>query len=85
MPENRLNRTFCRRCVDESQAVFRNLLNFLAALPELCATPIAALGRYTSALPGLGRPDTVEFDDDDSEWTLIWLNRVLGDNDPPSR
>ena len=70
---------------DESQAVLRNLLNFLAALPQLCATPIAALGRYTSALPGLGSPDSVEFDDDDGEWTLIWLNKVLGDSDPPLR
>jgi hypothetical protein len=73
--------------VDESQAVLRNLLNFLAALPQLCATPIAALGRYESALPGLGRPDSVELDDDgdgDGEWTLTWRNRVLGDNDPPT-
>jgi hypothetical protein len=70
---------------EESQAVLRNLLNFLAALPQLCATPIAALGRYESALPGLGRPDTVELDDDgddEGEWTLTWLDRVLGDNTP---
>jgi hypothetical protein len=67
--------------VDESEAVLRNLMNFLAALPEICATPLAALGSFTSSMPSLGRPSTVEYNDDNGRWRLDWQDVVLGDDD----
>ena len=67
--------------VDESAAVLRNLLNLLAALPEICATPLAALGSFTSSMPPLGSPSTVEYNDDNGRWRLDWQDVVLGDDD----
>ncbi|MCZ6874503.1 MAG: hypothetical protein O7G88_13405 [bacterium] len=75
----------------ESEAVLRNLTNLIAALPQICATPLAKLGAFESALPVLGRPDSVVLigeDDEDTEegiffnsWVLSWLNVILGDDD----
>lgn len=67
--------------VDESEAVLRNLMNFLAALPEICATPLAALGSFTSSMPSLGRPSSVDYNDDNGRWRLDWQDVVLGDDD----
>ena len=76
---------------DESEAVLRNLTNLLAALPQICATPLASLGAFESALPVLGRPDSVVFigeDDEDTDediflnsWVLRWSDVILGDDD----
>jgi hypothetical protein len=67
--------------VDESEAVLRNLLNTFVVLPEICATPLSSLGSFTSRLPGLGRPDIVEYKDGDTSWKLTWRDVVLGDTD----
>lgn len=73
------------RLLDESSVVLRNLMNLLAAFPEICATRLAALGSFTSSLAALGRPDTVTLDDDEEEgaWHMRWRNVVLGDSDGP--
>lgn len=70
--------------VAESEAVLRNLLNLFTALPELCATPLAQLGAFVSALPALGAPDEVAFDDAAGRWTLQWRNVVLGEAAAPA-
>jgi hypothetical protein len=67
--------------VDESEAVLRNLLNALVVLPEICATPLSALGTFTSRLPGVASPDIVEFKEGSGSWELTWLNVVLADTD----
>jgi hypothetical protein len=67
--------------VAESEVVLRHLSNFLAALPEICATPLAALGSFTSSMPGLGAPATVEYHDNNGRWIMRWSNVVLGDTD----
>jgi hypothetical protein len=66
---------------EESQTVFRNLLNTFAILPEICATPLAELGLFRSSLPTLRnvQPE-VKFDDDDGDWALTWRGVILGDN-----
>jgi hypothetical protein len=64
----------------ESGAVLRNLTNLLAALPQICATPLAKLGVFDSVLPAgrpgsgadagtLGPPDSVTLIGDDDEDT----------------
>lgn len=62
----------------ESQAVLRNLVNVLTVFPEVCATPLAALGSFTSQT--IGKPSII-LDDNDGEWILSWFNVVLGDKD----
>jgi hypothetical protein len=67
--------------VVESEAVLRNLLNALVMFPEICATPLSALGTFASRLPGVGRSDIAEFKDGDGSWQLTWFNVVLADTD----
>ena len=67
--------------VVESEAVLRNLLNALVIFPEICATPLSALGIFESRLPGVGRTDIADFRDEDGTWKLTWFNVVLADTD----
>jgi hypothetical protein len=67
--------------VDESEAVLRNLLHALVVSSEICATPLSALGVFTSRLPGLAQPDVVEFNENNGLWELGWLSVVLADTD----
>lgn len=72
----------------ESEDVLRNLTNLLSALPQICATPMATLGSFTSDLPALGTPRSVVFVGDDEEdedediffgsWILKWPDVLLG-------
>ena len=52
---------------DEAEAVLRNLTNLLAALPQICATPLAGLRTFESDLSALGRPDSVVLIGEDEE------------------
>ncbi|MGQ4809517.1 hypothetical protein NKDENANG_02934 [Candidatus Entotheonellaceae bacterium PAL068K] len=77
----RVEDTLLPPLVDESEAVLRNLVNLLTALPEICATPLASLGVFTSSLPALGKPSVTTFNDSDGTWDLTWRDAVLGDDD----
>ena len=73
---------------DESEVVLRHLLNVLAALPEICATPLAELGLFTSSLPALQNAqqqvgDMPTLDEDDGSWEVTWRDAVLGDDAAP--
>ena len=68
----RVENTLLPPLVDESEAVLRNLVNLLTALPEICATPLASLGAFTSSLPALGKPVVTTFNDSDGTWDLTW-------------
>lgn len=73
---------------DESQDMLRNLLNFMPVFTEICATPFAALGSFTSMLPGLQQAQqsgeySIQWiddsnDDDNKTWKIKWQNVVFG-------
>lgn len=67
--------------LNESETVLRNVLNLLAALPEICSTPLATLGSFVSSMPALGVPVRSTFDDEEGSWEIVWQNVVLGDTD----
>jgi hypothetical protein len=67
--------------VTESEVVLRNLVNLLTALPEVCSTPLANLGSFSSSLPALGRPAVITLNDEDGIWEMVWRNVVFGDDD----
>jgi hypothetical protein len=86
--ERRVEETLLPVLTDESEVVLRYLLNILAALPEICATPLAELGSFTSSLPALQRAqqqvgDTPTLDEDDGSWEVTWRDAVLGDDEAP--
>jgi hypothetical protein len=86
--EQRVEETLLPELTDESEDVLRTLLNVLAALPEICATPLAELGSFTSSLPALQRAqqqvgDTPTLDEDDDSWEVTWRGAVLGDDEAP--
>ena len=72
----------------ESEAMLRNLLNFMPVFTEMCATPFADLGRFQSNLTALrqaeqGPDDGIRFIDDDNDnddgtWQVTWRNVVFG-------
>lgn len=62
----------------ESQAVLRNMVNVLTIFPEVCATPLAGIGNFTSQT--IGKPNITP-GDEDGEWIFTWSNVVLGDDD----
>ena len=70
---------------DESDVVLRNLVNFLTALPEICSTPLASLGSFTSSLPALRQPAATTFNQRDGSWDIIWQDVVLGQRPVPQR
>jgi hypothetical protein len=86
--QRRVEETLLPVLTDESEVVLRYLLNVLAALPEICATPLAELGSFTSSLPALQRAqqqvgDTPTLDEDDGSWEVTWRDAVLGDDEAP--
>jgi hypothetical protein len=86
--QQRVEETLLPELTDESEVVLRYLLNILAALPEICATPLAELGSFTSSLPALQNAqqqvgDTPTLDEDDGSWEVTWRDVVLGDDAAP--
>lgn len=82
----RIERNILPSILDESAVVLQYLVNFMAALPELCSTPMAQLGSFTSSLPALQQAvqntqDLPRLDDDLGEWRITWRDVALGDED----
>ena len=79
----RIERLVLPPIVDETEAMLRNYLNFLPVLLEVCATPVGALGDFSSQLPELQRAqqqsgETFTLEDLSGSWRAAWRDVVFG-------
>ena len=67
----------------ESQTVLRNLLNLIPVMAEICATPLAEMNAFVSALPELQDAQQQIGDrftyQNDGTWRATWRDVVFGD------